>query len=145
MFPRHPSNDLLKLHQFVFFDILSNFPLLFFKLFVTELCNFACSKQRLFCLSELDIIALKHKKTNSSIETSSKINFEFINFLKCLPLTNQIGNIKCFGNLRFITVFDIFLLPNQTDLLAHCSYHFSTNNIPRLRCSNMMIFLWRFQ
>ena len=34
-----------------------------------------------------------------------------------------------FGNLRFITIFDNFLLPNQIDLSAHCFYHFSTSNI----------------
>ena len=29
-----------------------------------------------------------------------------------------------FGNLRFITIFDNFLLPNQVDLSAHCLYLF---------------------
>ena len=33
-----------------------------------------------------------------------------------------------FGNLRFITTFDYFLLSNQVDLPAHCFYHFSTSN-----------------
>ena len=34
-----------------------------------------------------------------------------------------------FGNLRFIMVFDNFLLPNQLDLAAHCFYHISTSNV----------------
>ena len=41
-----------------------------------------------------------------------------------------------FGNLRFITIFDNFLLPNQVDLSAHCFYHFSTSNVLILRCNN---------
>ena len=36
---------------------------------------------------------------------------------------------KMFGNLRFIAIFDNFLLPNQSDLSAHCSYHFSTSEM----------------
>ena len=36
-------------------------------------------------------VALKHKKTDLSLEKSSEINFEFIKFVKeklnCLPLT----------------------------------------------------------
>ena len=32
-----------------------------------------------------------------------------------------------FGNIRFITIFDNFLLPNQVDLSAYCFYHFSTS------------------
>ena len=55
-------------------------------------------KTRLFCLSR---VALKHKKTDLSLETSSAINFEFIKFVNCLPLTKT--NI---GNLRVITIFD---------------------------------------
>ena len=50
-----------------------------------------------------------------------------------------------FGNLRFITIFDNFLLPNQLDLSAHCFYHFSTSNVLILRCNNTLIFLWRLQ
>ena len=50
-----------------------------------------------------------------------------------------------FGNLRFITIVDNFLLPNQVDLSAHCFYHFSTSNVLILRFNNTLIFLWRFQ
>ena len=50
-----------------------------------------------------------------------------------------------FGNLRFIMIFDNFLLPNQVDLSAHCFYHFSTGNVFILRCNNTLVFLWRFQ
>ena len=50
-----------------------------------------------------------------------------------------------FGNLRFITIFDNFLLPYQVDLSAHCFYLFSTSNVLILRCNNTLIYLWRFQ
>ena len=43
---------------------------------------------------------------------------------------------------RFSIAF--LLLPNQVDLSAHCSYHFSASNMRRLRCNNTFIFLWRF-
>ena len=41
-----------------------------------------------------------------------------------------------FGNLRFITSFYSFLLPNQVDLSVHCFYHFSTSNVFILRWKN---------
>ena len=44
-----------------------------------------------------------------------------------------------FGNHRFITIFDNFLLPNQVDLSANCFYHFSTSNALILRCNNTLI------
>ena len=34
-----------------------------------------------------------------------------------------------FGNLRFITIFDNIMLPNQVDISAYCFYHFSTSNV----------------
>ena len=83
-------------------------------------------------------VALKHKKTDLSLETSSEINFKFVN---CLPLTKQIGNIKCVVIFDISRFFDNFLLPNQVDLSAHCSYYFSTSNALRLRCNNTLIFL----
>ena len=53
---------------------------------------------------------------------------------------------------KYLVIFDLsrfsitfFLLPNQVDLSAHCSYHFSASNERRLRCNNTFIFLWRFQ
>ena len=57
-------------------------------------------------------VALIHKKTVLSLETSSEINFEFIKFkknVKCLPLTKQLGNIKYLVIVLFITIFDNFL------------------------------------
>ena len=113
-------------------------------------------------------VAIKHKKTDLSLETSSEINFELIQFVhnlenseiertysirktansvilslsmrtngKCnnshSPSTKTNRNYKCFCNLRFITIFDNFLLPNQLDLSAHCSYHFLTCYVLRLR------------
>ena len=47
-------------------------------------------------------------------------------------------------NLRFISSFDEFPLPNQGDLSAHCFYHFSASNDLRLRCNNKLTFLWEF-
>ena len=44
-----------------------------------------------------------------------------------------------FGNLRFIAMFENNLLLNQVDLLAHCSYNFSTSKVLRLRCNNTLI------
>ena len=44
-----------------------------------------------------------------------------------------------FGNLRFITSFDNFLLPNQIYFSVHCFYHFSTSNVLILRCKNTLI------
>ena len=45
-------------------------------------------------------------------------------------------------NNKYLVIFDlsrfsitVFLLPNQVDLSAHCSYHFSASNVRRLRCS----------
>ena len=57
-------------------------------------------------------VALIHKKTVLSLETSSEINFEFIKFnknVKCLSLTKTIREYQIFGNLLFITIFDNFL------------------------------------
>ena len=45
-----------------------------------------------------------------------------------------------FGNLRFNTIFDNFLSPNQADLSAHCFYDFLTSNLLILRCNNNLIF-----
>ena len=36
-----------------------------------------------------------------------------------------------FGNLRFITIFDNFLLPNQGGLTTHCFCHFLTSKRPQ--------------
>ena len=50
-----------------------------------------------------------------------------------------------FGNLRFITIFDNFLLPILVDLSAHFLYYFLTSSVLTLRCNNTLIFLWRVQ
>ena len=43
-----------------------------------------------------------------------------------------------FGNLRFITLFDSFILPIQVDLSAHCFYTFSISYVLILRCNNTL-------
>ena len=50
-------------------------------------------------------------------------------------------------NKKYLVIFDLsrfsitfFLLPNQVDLSAHCSYHFSASNVRRLRCNNTFYF-----
>ena len=55
-------------------------------------------------------------------------------------------------NNKYFVIFDLsrfsitfFLLLNQVDLSAYCSYHFSASNESRLRWNNTFIFLWRFQ
>ena len=54
--------------------------------------------------SRYTCVALIHKKTVISLETSSEINFEFIKFVKknvkCLPLTKTNRNIK------YLVIFD---------------------------------------
>ena len=49
-----------------------------------------------------------------------------------------------FGNLRFITIFDNFLLPDQVDLSAHCFYHFATSNVLILKGNNILISVLNF-
>ena len=44
-----------------------------------------------------------------------------------------------FGNLRFIMIFDCFLLSNQGDLSAHYLHHVSTSNVLRLRYNKQHI------
>ena len=84
-----------------------------FKALFTEVCNCACAKKIVMLIRiRHTCIALIHKKTVLSLETSPEINFEFIKFVKnvkCLPLTKSNREYKIFGNLRFITIFDIFL------------------------------------
>ena len=55
-----------------------------------------------------------------------------------------------FGNVRFITIFDNFLLPNQGDQSAHCFYRFSTSNVLKTKMQQhidfpMEISLLKFQ
>ena len=65
--------------------------LIVFKALFTEFCNCACAKKIVMLIRiRHTSVALLHKKTVLSLETSSEINFEFIEFVKkgkCLPLT----------------------------------------------------------
>ena len=68
---------------------------------MSELCSFLCSKlySMNFAIAHAlkkivmpirighTCVALKHKKTDLSLETSSEINFEFINFMKKCKLS----------------------------------------------------------
>ena len=64
-----------------------------FNALFTEFCNGACAKKIvMFIRIRHTYVALLHKKTVLSLETSSEINFEFIKFVKkgkCLPLTKK--------------------------------------------------------
>ena len=117
-----------------------------FKALFTGFCNCACAKKIVMLIKlRHTCVAFIDKKIVLSLETNSEINFEFIKFVpkkKCRQ--KQIVNIK------YLVIFDIlrisltfFLLPNQVDLSAHCSYHLSTSYVLRLRCNNTLIFLWR--
>ena len=82
MFSRHPASDSSKLHQFVPFDVSVNSCVVFKALF-TEVCNYACAKKIVMLIRIRHTrVALIHKKTVFSLETSSEINFEFIKFVK---------------------------------------------------------------
>ena len=50
-------------------------------------------------------VALKHKKTDLSLETSSEINFEFIKFVKISKLSPFVKNKL--GILNVLVVFDL--------------------------------------
>ena len=55
----------------------------------SELCNCACAK-KIVTLIRLchTCVALKHKKTDLSLETSAEINFKFIKFVKKCKLSS---------------------------------------------------------
>ena len=54
-----------------------------FKALFTEFCNCACEKKIVMLIRiRHTCVALLHKKTVLSLETSSEINFEFIKFVK---------------------------------------------------------------
>ena len=65
--------------------------LLCLKALFTEFCNCACAKKIVILIRiHRTCVALLHKKTILSLETSSEINFEFIKFVKtgkCFPFT----------------------------------------------------------
>ena len=91
MFSRHPASDSSKLRQFVSFYVYDN-SFVVFKALFTEVCNCACAKKIVMLIRiRHTCVALIHKKTVLSLETSSEINFEYIKFVKflvkCLPLT----------------------------------------------------------
>ena len=78
--------------------------LIVFNALFTEFCNCACAKKIVKLIRiRRTCVALLHKKTVLSLETSSKINFEFIKFVKkgiCLPLT--LTNREYYINITFL-------------------------------------------
>ena len=77
--------------------------LIVFKALFTEFSNCACAKKIVMLIRIRHIcVALLHKKTVLSLETSSEINFEFIKFVKkgkYLPLTKT--NREYYINITF--------------------------------------------
>ena len=77
--------------------------LIVFKALFTEFCNCACAKKIVMLIRiRHTFVALSHKKTVLSLQTSSEINFEFIKFVKkrkCLPLTKT--NREYYINITF--------------------------------------------
>ena len=116
-----------------------------------ELCSFLCLK--LYSLNfaiahaQIDCYAYQNSPYLCCINaqeycliTWNKLRnqFRIYQFSKkivnSLPLTKTNREYQIFGYLRFITIsITFFLLLNQVDLSAHCSYHFSTRNVLRLR------------
>ena len=148
MFSRQPASDSSKLHHFVSFDVWVN-SFFVFKALFTEFCNCTCAMVIRLIRIRHTCVALIRKKTVLPLETSSEINFEFI---KCVKKCKVSLWQKQIENIKYLVIFNLsrfsitlFLLPNQVDLSGHCSYHFSTSNVLRLRCNNTLIFLLRFQ
>ena len=57
--------------------------LIVFNALFTEFCNCACAKKNVMLIRiRHTCVALLHKKTVLSLDTSSEINFDFINFVK---------------------------------------------------------------
>ena len=71
--------------------------LIVFNALFTEFCNCACAIKIVMLIRICHTcVALLHKKTVLSLETSSEVNFEFIKFVKkenVSLLQKQIGNI----------------------------------------------------
>ena len=83
MFSRHPASDLSKLYQFVSHLMSELIPFFEFKALFAEFCNCACAKKIVLLIRiRHTCVALIHKKTVLSLETSSETNFEFIKFVK---------------------------------------------------------------
>ena len=80
------SKRFVKLHQFVYFDVW-----LCLKIYSLNFAIAQAQKKIVMLIRfRHTCVALLHKKTVLSLETSSEINFEFIKFVKkgkCLPLT----------------------------------------------------------
>ena len=74
-----------------------------FNVLFTEFCNCAKKIVKLIRIRHA-CVALLHKKTVLTLETSSEINFEFIKFVKkkgkCLPLTKT--NREYYINITFL-------------------------------------------
>ena len=120
-----------------------------FKVLFTEFCNCACAKKDCYAYQNSSYLCCINTQENCII-TWNKLRNQFWIYQICKKNVflsqKQTGNIKClviFDLSRFSITF--FHLPNQVDLSAHCSYHFSTSNMLRLRCNNTLIFLWKFQ
>ena len=65
--------------------------LIVFKALFTKFCNCACAKKIVMLIRILrTYVALLHKKTVLSLETSSEINFELIKFLTITQSENAI-------------------------------------------------------
>ena len=92
--------------------------LIVFKALFNEFCN--CTKKivMLFRIRHT-CVALLHKKTVLSLETSPEINFDFIKFVKkekCLPLTNT--NREYYINITFPEwVIDENIIPRNVIIL----------------------------
>ena len=88
-------------------------PVLCLKLYSLNFAIAHAKKIVMLIIIRHTCVALIHKKTVLSLETSSEINFDLSNLLKknvkCLPLTKTNREYQIFGNLRFITIFDNFL------------------------------------
>ena len=97
--------------------------------------------------SDVSIVYWKHVYSNNYfLNFVKKCNLKITVFIKWTKSEFDLWQKQIMsGNLRFITIFDNFLLPNQVDLSAYCFYHFSTSNVLILRCNNTLIFPRRFQ
>ena len=108
--------------------------LIVFKALITEFCNCVCTKKIVMLIRiRHTCVALLHKKTVLSLETSSKINFEFIKFVKkgkCLPLTKT--NREYYINITFPdwVIFKNIIQRNAIITFPEeCDYHISRDDI----------------
>ena len=140
MFPWHPANDSLKLNQFVSIDVWVLF------LFLYSLNFVIAQKKNCFAYQNWSYLCCIKTQENWFITWKKLRNqFRINQICKLSPFDKTNREYQIFGILRFVTIFDNFLLPKQLDLSAHRPYNFLTSNVLRLRCNNALIFLWRFQ